>query len=85
MSSSSSTVRTLKDDFLEEYDPMPSLYWKKHKKPNIDIRVSPFALDRQLEDQKFSMINNRVSRSRSEPNFILTSNNELNRTLEAST
>jgi hypothetical protein len=40
---------------------MTSLYWKKNKKPNIDIRVSPFALDRQLEDQKFSMMHNRVS------------------------
>jgi hypothetical protein len=61
MQNSSSTIRTLKDEFLEEYEPMTSLYWKKHKKPNIDIRVSPFALDRQLEDQKFSMIHNRVS------------------------
>lgn len=58
---SNSTIRTLKDEFLEEYEPMTSLYWKKNKKPNIDIRVSPFALDRQLEDQKFSMLNNRVS------------------------
>jgi hypothetical protein len=61
MQMSNSTIRTLKDEFLEEYEPMTSLYWKKNKKPNIDIRVSPFALDRQLEDQKFSMLNNRVS------------------------
>lgn len=58
---SNSTIRTLKDELLEEYEPMTSLYWKKNKKPNIDIRVSPFAMDRQLEDQKFSMIHNRVS------------------------
>mmetsp|Transcript_17146 Transcript_17146/g.28659 ORF Transcript_17146/g.28659 Transcript_17146/m.28659 type:complete len:869 (+) Transcript_17146:111-2717(+) len=62
MQASNSTIRTLKDEVLEEYEPMSSLYWKKNKKPNIDIRESPFALDRQLEDQRFSMQHNRNPR-----------------------
>ena len=61
MDMSSSTIRVVRNEILEEYEPMTSLYWKKKKKPNIDLRVSPFAVDRQLEDQKWSMLNNRVS------------------------
>ncbi len=53
-------IKAVNNDRLEEYDPMTTLYWKKNKKPNIDIRDCPFALDRQLEDQKFSMLKNRV-------------------------
>lgn len=70
MESSNSTLRFLKDELLEEYEPMTSLYWKKHKKPNIDIRESPFAQDRQLEDQRFSMVHNRVSQFNQLNNYL---------------
>jgi hypothetical protein len=55
--------RIRNDSILEEYDPMPASYWQRNKKPNIDLNSdSPFASDRQLEDQRFSMMKNRVSR-----------------------
>ena len=50
----------MREEVLEEYEPMTSLHWKKHKMPNVDIRESPFAIDRQLTDQRFSIMKNRV-------------------------
>jgi len=39
---------------------MPSAYWRKHKKPNVNLLSdSPFATDRQLEDQRFLIEKNR--------------------------
>ena len=38
---------------VEEVD-MPSNFWRRNKKPSIDLLDEhPFALDRQLEDQRY--------------------------------
>jgi hypothetical protein len=49
---------------LEVYDvPMTKHHWASHKKATVDfIDDAPFALDRQLEDQRFMMKNNRNPR-----------------------
>ena len=45
--------------FLMYDAPMPADYWAKHKKFSVDLNEHAFALDRQLEDQRFLRDNNR--------------------------
>jgi hypothetical protein len=52
--------RVQQEYILEQYEPMTSQYWKRHKKPNVNLLDCPFATDRQLEDQRFLIEQNRV-------------------------
>lgn len=54
-------VQIVKEGSIEIEDEMKSsIYWKRHKKPNVDfIQGNPFASDRQLEDQRLLMQKNR--------------------------
>lgn len=51
---------------LEEWDvPMSKTHWMRHKKASVDLlNDSPFAIDRQLEDQRYLMKQNKVSSAR---------------------
>ena len=61
MTSSSSMIQVVKDGGIEQFEkPMPSHYWLRNKKQSIHyIHDTPFATDRQLEDQRLLMIKNR--------------------------
>jgi hypothetical protein len=59
------SLRRVKNETLEEYDPMTSKYWQRSKKPNVNLSDSPFATDRQLEDQRYLMEQNKVFLMRS--------------------
>lgn len=54
-------VRKASENTIEVYEKaMPEIYWRKHKKQTVDLSQDlPFALDRQLEDQRFTMERNR--------------------------
>jgi len=55
-------TRTISGLRLEEQDELAtSHYWISHKKASLNLLVddTPFAMDRQLEDQRFSIHNNR--------------------------
>lgn len=54
-------IKKVVEDTLEQYDaPMTKNHWARHKKASVHlIHESPFASDRQLEDQKFQMEQNR--------------------------
>jgi hypothetical protein len=55
--------RVQQEYILEQYEPMTSQYWKRNKKPNINLLDCPFAADRQLEDQRFLIEQNKVSKA----------------------
>ena len=45
--------------FLMYDSPMPAAHWARTKKFSVDLNEHAFALDRQLEDQRFLRDNNR--------------------------
>eukprot|EP01031_Cornospumella_fuschlensis_P041218 gene41218-50305_t len=54
-------VRIEKDGKIEQLDlAMPKSYWMRTRKPTVDyLRDTPFATDRQLEDQRIQQMVNR--------------------------
>lgn len=52
--------RVQNEYILEKYEPMTKKYWQRNKKPNINLLDCPFATDRQLEDQKYLIQQNKV-------------------------
>ncbi len=54
-------VRKTLEGKIEQYDKaMPESYWLRNKKQVVDLKHgTPFAIDRQLEDQRFTMERNR--------------------------
>lgn len=57
--------RVVVDGGIEQYEKhMPTSHWKKNKIPSVNfIRDTPFATDRQLEDQRLLIERNRNPRS----------------------
>jgi len=55
-------VRRINDQCLEDFDkPVTKIYMKRNRVANLNLmHDSPFAIDRQLEDQKFLMNFNKV-------------------------
>ena len=52
--------RTIAGDKIEEYSSHATKhYWTSHKKESVNLSDSPFALERQFEDQRFSIRLNR--------------------------
>lgn len=55
-------MERIKNEYiLEKYEPMTKKYWQRNKKPNINLLECPFATDRQLEDQKYLIEQNKVN------------------------
>mmetsp|Transcript_18953 Transcript_18953/g.19692 ORF Transcript_18953/g.19692 Transcript_18953/m.19692 type:complete len:762 (-) Transcript_18953:46-2331(-) len=54
--------RVQNEYILEKYEPMTKKYWQRNKKPNINLLDCPFATDRQLEDQKYLIQQNKNPR-----------------------
>ncbi len=54
-------VQTVKEGKVEQYEkPMPKSHWLRNKKQVVNmLHDTPFAIDRQLEDQRFSQEKNR--------------------------
>lgn len=58
---STSVIQVVKDSRVEQFEkPMPTHYWLRNKKPSVNyIHDTPFATERQLEDQRLLMQRNR--------------------------
>jgi hypothetical protein len=61
LSASASVIQVVKDGGVEQFEKaMPTHYWLRNKKPSIHyIHDTPFATERQLEDQRLLMQKNR--------------------------
>ena len=52
------TIKEASEELIIEHK--PTSYWQRHKKPTVDyLHGSPFASDRQLEDQRYLIEQNR--------------------------
>lgn len=54
-------IESIRDGVIERHEkPMPKNYWLRNKKTHLDLKHDlPFAMERQLEDQRFQIENNR--------------------------
>ena len=54
-------VRKMADSIIQDFEkPMATLYQKRKKIASVDTSESPFVLERQLEDQRRMIENNKV-------------------------